>query len=347
MATDKQAAAGPQGSPPADAGGHDERRGRRVPHVVGLVAVLAVLLVFPWMLPSGYWVDLAVQVLIWGALASAWNISAGYAGGLSLGHAAFLGVGAYTSTLLFLELGISPWLGMIAGAAFAGVLGLLLGALTFRLRGPFFVLATLAFGVVVNILAVNLRGITRGAAGLVVPFDGGWENMLFASLEAYWYVGLALVALVVGITLWIERSRFGYYLVAIREDEDAARSVGVRVVRWKLVAASLSAALTALAGTVYAQFVQYIDPSSTTRFELSVQIALIAIVGGMGTAWGPLLGAIIIIPLGEILRVEVGGGPALMVYGFLLVVIVLAAPRGALPGLQGLARWVGRRGVRR
>ncbi len=311
--------------------------------VVAALAIIAVLLVFPYLLPSGFWVDMAVQVLIWGALASAWNLSAGYAGGLSLGHAAFLGVGAYTSTLLFLELDISPWLGMFAGAGVAGLLGLVLGAITLRLRGPFFVLATLAFGFVVHILAVNLRDLTRGAAGLVIPFDGGWENMLFASLEAYWYVGLGLVAVVVGITLWLERSRFGYYLTAIRENEDAARSVGVKVVRWKIVAAALSAALTAVAGTVYAQFVQYIDPDSTTEFELSVQIALIAIVGGMGTAFGPLLGAVVIIPLGEVLRAELGGGPSLMVYGALLVTIVLAAPRGALPWLQQLVRAARRR----
>ncbi|QBI19785.1 branched-chain amino acid ABC transporter permease [Egibacter rhizosphaerae] len=334
-------------SPPSDhpdpAAGTGPGRVRQGGMLIGGLVVIAVLLVFPHLLPSGYWVDLAIQVLIWGALASAWNIAAGYAGGLSLGHAAFLGVGAYTSTLLFLEFDISPWLGLFAGAGLAALLGLVLGAITFRLRGPFFVLATLAFGFVVHILAVNLREITRGAAGLVVPFDGGWENMLFASLEAYWYLGLGLVGLVVGVTLWLERVRFGYYLVAIREDEDAARSVGVRVVRWKLVAAALSAALTAVAGTVYAQFVQYIDPDSTTQFELSVQIALVAIVGGMGTAWGPMLGAVIVIPLGEILRAQLGGGPSLMVYGLLLVVIVVLAPRGALPWLQATGRRLARR----
>ena len=162
--------------------------------------------------------------------------------------------------------------------------------------------------------------------------------MVFARLESYWFLGLGLVALVIGDAIWLQRSRLGYYLAAVREDEDAARSLGVQVVRSKLVASTASAALAALAGTFYAQFIQYIDPDSTTEFELSVQIALIAIVGGMGTAFGPLIGAVIIIPLGEILRVQFGGGPALMVYGALLTIIVLAWPSGVLGGLKSLGR---------
>ncbi len=314
---------------------------RRAVRAVGLVLLLALLLAVPALLDSAYWLDLAVMVLVWAALASAWNISAGYAGGLSLGHAAFFGVGAYTAVLLFNELGVSPWLGMLVGAVLAGLLGALLGVITFRLKGPFFVLATLAFGFVVHILAVNWRGLTRGAAGLTLPFDGGPQNMLFADLSTYWYVGLGLVALVLGVSLWIERSRLGYYLVALREDEDAARSLGVRVVGCKVIAAAISAALTAVAGTFYATFIQYIDPASTTQFELSVQIALVAIVGGMGTALGPLLGAVIVIPLGEVLRASLGGGPALAVYGLLLVVIVLTAPNGLIAGLRRVGRRVG------
>ena len=218
------------------------------------------------------------------------------------------------------------------------MLGALLGGITFRLKGPFFVLATLAFGIVVHIINVNWRDLTRGAAGLLLPFRGGPQNMLFLNLWAYWYVGLGLIALTVGISLGIERSRLGYYLVALREDEDAARSLGVRVVRSKVIAAAVSAALAAAAGAVYAAFIQYIDPDSTTQFELSVQIALVAIVGGMGTSFGPVLGAAIVIPLGQILRARVGGGAALVVYGLLLMVIVLTAPNGAIAGVRLLVR---------
>ena len=296
------------------------------------------LLCLPLAVRNIYWIDLGVQVLIWASLATAWSISAGFAGGLSLGHAAFFGVGAYSATLLFLRLGISPWIGMFVGALLAGALGTLLGIITFRLKGPFFVLATLAFGIVVHIVNVNWRGLTRGAAGLVLPFRGGPQNMLFANLRAYWYTGLGLLACSVAVCLVIERSRLGYYLVALREDEDAARSLGVRVVRSKVIAAALSAALAACAGSVYAAFIQYIDPGSTTRFELSVQIALVAIVGGMHTPLGPLLGAAIVIPLGEMLRARVGGGAALVVYGFLLIVIVLAAPNGAIEIVRRIVR---------
>ena len=296
----------------------------------------AALLAVPTFVSDVFWLGLGITVLLWASLATAWNISAGLAGGLSLGHAAYLGVGAYTATLLFLRLGISPWLGMLAGAVLAAVLGAAIGAITFRLRGPFFVLASLAFGIVVHIVAVNWRGLTRGAAGLLLPFGGGPQNMLFAGVEPYWYIGLGLLAVTLGVTVAIRRSRLGYFLVALREDEDAARALGVRVVRCKVAASAISAALTALAGAFYATYIQYIDPSSTTQFEISVQIALVAIVGGLGTTLGPALGAVVVVPLAEVLRAWLGGGPALMVYGFMLILIVLAAPYGVLGLAQKL-----------
>lgn len=307
-----------------------------------LLPLLTGLLLLPrWL--SLYWLDVAINVLLWACLASAWNIAAGLAGGLSLGHAAFLGVGAYSATLLFLRFGLSPWLGMFVGAGLAAGLGALLALLTLRLRGPFFVLATLAFGMVAHIMAVNWRGLTRGAAGLALPFRGGAANMLFAEFSSYWYLGLGLLLLIIGLNYAIVHAPLGYYLIALREDEDAARSLGVRVVRSKLIAVTISAALTALAGTFYAVFVQYIDPSSTTQFELSVQIALVAIVGGLGTIWGPSLGALIVVPLGEVLRARLGGGPSLLIYGSLLTVVVLAAPQGVWPALQALGRGLWRR----
>lgn len=302
------------------------------------IGVVSVLLVVPLLTRNVYWLNLGVSVFVWAAAATAWNISAGFAGGLSLGHAAFFGIGAYSAALLFLKLGITPWAGMLVGGVIAGLIGAFLGAITFRLRGPFFVLATLAFGIVVHIIAVNWRSLTRGSAGLNLPFDGGAANMLFRDMGTYWYVGLILLALCLAVSAWIERSRLGYYLVALRENEEAAYSLGVKVVRSKVTAAAVSAGLTALAGSFYAFFIQYIDPSSTTQFELSVQIALIAIVGGMGTTIGPVLGAVIIVPLGEVLRAQLGGGPSLVLYGFLLMVIVLAAPNGAIAGLRALRR---------
>lgn len=310
-------------------------RANIIPIILAGIALLG-LLVVPLFVTHIFWLGLAITVLMWASLASAWNISAGLAGGLSLGHAAFFGVGAYTTTLLYLRLDISPWIGMFAGGLLAGLIGAALGAITLRLRGPFFVLATLAFGIVVHIVALNWRELTRGSAGLVLPFAGGPSNMMFSGLTAYWYIGLALLVLTIAVTLSIQRSRLGFYLVALREDEDAARSLGVRVVQCKVIASAISAALTALGGAFYATYIQYIDPASTTQFEISVQIALIAIVGGIGTAFGPAIGALLVVPLGELLRAWLGGGPALMLYGLLLIVIVLAAPNGVIGGLHQL-----------
>ncbi len=313
-----------------------------LPLAAGLTVFILLLLV-PLVVTDVFWLGLGITVLMWAALATAWNISGGLAGGLSLGHAAFFGIGAYTSTLLYLRLDISPWIGLFAGGAIAGLAGAVLGAITLRLRGPFFVLATLAFGIVIHIIAVNWRDLTRGSAGLVLPFGGGPANMLFAGLEPYWYIGLGLLALTIAVTLAIQRSRLGYYLIALREDEDAARCLGVRVVQCKVLASAISAMLTAFAGTFYAAYIQYIDPASTTQFEISVQIALVAIVGGVGTTLGPAVGALIVIPIGEISRAWLGGGPALMVYGVLLIVIVLAAPRGVIGALEWLAGRLPRR----
>lgn len=317
-------------------------QGGWLPLAAGLTVFILLLLV-PLVVTDVFWLGLGITVLMWAALATAWNISGGLAGGLSLGHAAFFGIGAYTSTLLYLRLDISPWIGLFAGGAIAGLAGAVLGAITLRLRGPFFVLATLAFGIVIHIIAVNWRDLTRGSAGLVLPFGGGPANMLFAGLEPYWYIGLGLLALTIAVTLAIQRSRLGYYLIALREDEDAARCLGVRVVQCKVLASAISAMLTAFAGTFYAAYIQYIDPASTTQFEISVQIALVAIVGGVGTTLGPAVGALIVIPIGEISRAWLGGGPALMVYGVLLIVIVLAAPRGVIGALEWLAGRLPRR----
>lgn len=298
------------------------------------IVAFALLLLPRWL--DIYWLNIGITVMVWAALASAWNIAGGLAGALSLGHAAFLGIGAYTATLLFLQLGVSPWFGMFIGAALAALLGAFLGLITLRLRGPFFVLATLAFGMAVHIIVVNWRSLTRGAAGLLLPFQGGATNMLFAEFSAYWYLAAGTLALTLLIVRMITRAPLGYFLAALREDEEAARALGVRVVVSKVSALTLSAGMTALIGAVYATFLQYIDPTVTTDFDLSVRLALIAIVGGAHSVLGPTVGALIIIPLSEFLRARVGGGPALVIYGVMLSVIVLIAPQGVIGLLERL-----------
>lgn len=283
--------------------------------------------------------DLLVLVLLWAAAAGAWNISGGYAGQLSLGHAAYFGLGAYTSSLLFLAFHLSPWLGALAGAALAAGLGVCLGALTLRLRGPFFSLASIAFAEVVRIGAVNWRSLTRGSEGVFLPFQPTLAGFVFESRATYALVALGLTALVVVVTAWLERSKLGYWLAAFREDEEAARSLGVRTVRVSLAATALSSGLTALAGTLYAQYILFIEPDSVLSLNVSLQLPLIAIVGGAGTVWGPLLGSLLITPAGFLLRGWLGGsasGLHFVVYGLVVVLVVLFLPHGLLPQVRRL-----------
>lgn len=308
-------------------------------------AVLIVLLgLLPLSTSNNYYMDIIVQIFMWGAAASAWNIVGGYAGQLSLGHAAFFGIGAYTSSLLFIAFGLSPWIGMLAGGGLSALFALLVGYLSARLRGPFFALATIALAEVLQILAIYWRDLTGGGAGLLLPFKPGLVNFMFESKHTYAYVGLGFLLAVLVVTLAIERSRLGYYLVAIREEEDAARALGVRVLRMKLVAIVISAFFTSLVGSFYAQYILWLEPPYAFSLELSTQFALMAIIGGLGTWVGPLLGAVLIIPLAIFLRAWLGAaasGLYLVFYGMILVIVVLFMRQGiVVETRQAFRRWM-------
>lgn len=312
---------------------------------LGIVAVLLI----PWVVKSDYYMDMLIMVLLWGALASAYNISGGYGGQFSLGHSAFLGIGAYASTLLFVNLGISPWFGMFAGAALAAVAALLLGGVSLRLRGPFLGLASMAFTLVVHIIAVNWRSITRGSEGIGIPYQPGFANLIFDNKASYFYLSLLLCGGVLLITWIISRSRLGYYLVACRENQEAAKALGINTTQIKILGLVISAALTALGGTFYAQYILYIDPVSVVAFDVSTQFPLIAVVGGLGTVFGPLLGAAVMVPLSSILRATISGavsGLDLALYGLLLIVVVLFMPHGLIVEIGKRVRqwWAARRG---
>jgi branched-chain amino acid transport system permease protein len=310
----------------------------RLPSVLALLAVMAVL---PLVTSSDYHLDMLVQIYMWAAAATAWNILGGYAGQFSLGHAAFFGIGAYASSLLFLAFGLTPWLGMLAGAASAGLFALLIGYLSIRLRGPFFTLATIAMAEVLQISAVHWRGLTGGSEGLSLPFAADVANFTFDGRRPYAFVALGFLAFALAVCFAIERSRLGYYLVAIREEEDAARALGVPVLRVKLVAAVVSAALTALVGTYYAQYVLWIEPAHTFSLDVSVQLALMVIIGGLGTLLGPAIGAALMIPLNMFLRAWLGAsvsGLYLVFYGLVLVLVVLFAPQGLVLEARRLVR---------
>jgi len=308
--------------------------------LAGLAAVAAVL---AFTVKDKFYLHVLIMMLFYAAVSSAWNIVGGFAGQLSLGHAAFFGIGAYTSALLFINLGTSPWIGMLIGAALATLVAGAIGYPSFRLRGPFFTLVTIAFAEVLRIMTLYAHDLTKGSIGISVPFRPAVGNFIFRQLSDYAYVALAFLALAVLVSLWIENSRLGYYLAALREDEDAAQALGIDTARYKLVAVLVSAFFTALAGTFYAQYILYIEPFAIFSLDFSVLLAMMAIIGGLGTVWGPVAGAFLVTPLQEILQAKLGGelqGLHLVVYGTVLIVVVILLPQGIVPSLAGWGKRV-------
>ncbi len=312
-------------------------RGRRLPKIAAAGTAIAALCLLPLVIKNDFYLDGLILIFLWGAFAGAWNILAGYAGMMSLGHNAFFGIGAYTSTLLLLHFGLTPWIGMIVGGFFASAIGLVLGLVCFRLRSHYFALATLAFGEVAYIVAVNLRSLTGGSEGLALPIQASFRLFSFAGKLPYVYIGLFFFLLVIGVSYAIEHSRLGYFLMAFRENEDAARALGVKTGRVRLAAMVLSAFLAALMGSFYAQYAVFVDPTSVIRIQIAVQVALFAIVGGIGTALGPAIGALIFVPMTMLLRAKMGTalpGLHMIVYGVILVLVLLFMPQGIFAKLR-------------
>lgn len=312
---------------------------------VGLIA-LSLLLLIPIAAQSAFVYHLFVLICVYGALSTAWNIVGGYAGQLSLGHAVFYGIGSYAATLLIINFGISPWIGMFAGAAIAAVVAVLIAYPTFRLRGPFFALATIAVLEVIKLLVVHQSDWTGGAAGLSVPLNIGLEWMIFREKWAYLLVAFGMLLLTLWVAWSIRHSRLGFYLVAVRERENAAPAVGIDTVRVKLAAAVISAVLTSMVGSFHAMYLTFIEPSAAFSLELSIQVAMFALIGGLGSVAGPLAGTILVVPLAELVRGwlgSFGSGMHGFIYGVILVVVVLTMPRG-LVGQFGerVRKWVDR-----
>jgi branched-chain amino acid transport system permease protein len=291
----------------------------------------AALVALPPLMPK-YALEVLISILFFGYLGACWNILGGYGGQFSFGHAAFFGLGAYTSTLLFLHWGVSPWIGMLAGGLLAAGFGLFAGYLSFRygLRGPYFSLVTLAFAEMLRVVAVNWKAV-GSSLGLVVPNRGSAPALfLFAEKLPYYYVILTMAVGALVITRAMERSRMGYALAAIRENEDAAEAAGVDALSTKLSAMALSSFLTALGGTFYAQYFSYIDPSLTFGPAISIGGLLPAIVGGAGTVTGPLLGSFVLTPISELTRAALRGraGADIMLYGLVLILVISFLPNG-------------------
>jgi branched-chain amino acid transport system permease protein len=316
------------------------------PRVYMSLFALSLLLLVPLAAGSAFVYHLFIIICVYGALATAWNIVGGFAGQLSLGHAIFYGIGSYAAALLIIHGGVSPWVGMFAGAAVSAAVAALISYPCFRLRGPFFALSTIAFLEVIKLLVIHYKDLTGGSVGLSVPLQIGPAWMIFREKWPYLLIAFGFLLLALWVSWFIKRSRLGFHLVAVREREDAARAVGVNPERVKLIAVVVSAMLTSLVGTFHAMYLTFIEPASAFSLELSIQIAMFALIGGLGTVAGPLAGTVLVLPLAELARgwlSGLGNGFHGVVYGVVLVIVVLAMPRGIVGQFGArIQRWIDR-----
>jgi len=301
-----------------------------------ILAVGAFFLILPRFI-GDYFLHLIIMIFFFGYLGSAWNILGGYAGQFSFGHAAFFGIGAFTSTLLYIHAGISPWIGIFLAGIAGILLGLLTGALSFRygLRGPYFALVMLAFAEMLRVVAVEWMAV-KYPMGIYMALkpDSFWDFQFKKS--SYYYIIFFMLAVILFLTKAIEGKKIGSYFKAIRENENAADALGINTFRYKLLAMSISAFFTAIGGTFYAQYFLTIDSESAFGVGVSIEILLGPIIGGAGTVLGPLLGAGILEFLSEEIRDLIRGysGLNLIIYGSILIAVIIFLPNGILGGFQ-------------
>jgi branched-chain amino acid transport system permease protein len=309
-----------------------------------LILVAAAAMLLPLVVRSATYLHIIIMLYFYAYLTTSWNLVGGFAGVLPLGHAAFVGIGAYTSTILSLQYGLSPWLGMIVGGLLATVVGILIGLPTFKMRGAYFALATIAFAEGLRVMVENINHIgplnINGPRGLQIPpLNTGLVNFMFNDKAPYYYIILVMLLGVLLLTSWISRSKLGYALNAGGEEPEAAMALGINVARAKLVAMAISSFLTALAGTFYAQFTLYIHPKSIISLDLSFEIAFIALIGGRGSIAGPLLGALLLRPVSDFSRIYFGAtlpGMHLIIFGVVLILVMVYQPRGIQEPLSRL-----------
>jgi branched-chain amino acid transport system permease protein len=306
---------------------------KRLPKWLPTALFFAVLLSMPLWITDGYVLQLIFRVVIFAVLGMAWNIVGGYAGQLSLGHVAYFGIGAYAMTLSTERIGWNPWLGVILGAILAAIAALIIGSITFRLRGPYFALSTIAAAEIIRVLVQNQDELTHGAVGTNAPLLFQAPNLD----QKFFWGAVPLLGAVFALSTWIHNSRFGYRLRAIRENENTAMAVGVNPSREKLLALIPSAVFTALAGSMYASYFSFVGPDTVLTIEISVQAALIAMLGGAATVWGPILGSIVLTLTSEIFKTYFEH-THLVVYGALLIVVVIFLPGGVISLFEGRKR---------
>jgi len=321
--------------------------------IVALIA-LALLIVFPLEVKDAYYRHLMILVLMWMTIGTGWNVLAGYTGQVSFGAAAFFGVGAYTAGIISFKLGISAWWGMVLGGVACAIIAVPFGMITFPLRGAYFALGSLALGEIFRHIAIIWESLTEGMVGILIM-------QTFVSKLPYYYIALALAAASVLCVELVARSRLGYYFVSIREDQDAAASIGINTTRFKMISMTIHAVMTGLAGALYMNYMGFIDPEVVfSLHDISIMAILVGIVGGVGTIFGPLVGAFIMVAVQEVFRTAGFGtmkalsqflgwnfletltkyiGMAhVLAFGVLVVVVIMVLPNGLVGDWKKLRR---------
>jgi branched-chain amino acid transport system permease protein len=298
------------------------------PVILGLLAILPLLGL------SSYWMHIFILVIMWSVIGMAWNLLGGYCGQVSFGHAAFFGVGAYTAGILYNKAGLSGWWGLPLSVVAVTVSALVIGFICLRLRGPFFALGTLAMGVILRVTAENLRSITEGDLGIMIR-ERTWTEKTW-----YFYIILGIAGLTYFIVRKVIESKLGYYFVAIREDQDAAESLGINTTLYKNIALCLSAVITGVAGAFYTNYMGYIDPKVVFALhDISIVTIMVVMVGGVATFWGPTVGAMIMVLLAELIRsIPKLGAAHHTFFGILLIVIIIFLPNGIVGDLPKLKK---------
>ena len=306
---------------------------------VGAAAVVLLLLAFPLAFGGPFPLHVMIMTFSFATLGVAWNIMGGYAGMLSFGQAAFFGVGAYTSSYLLTAHGVNPWLGLVVGGFAAAITAVAIGWPCSNLRGHYFAIASIAFAEIVRIHFNNWK-LVGAAEGLTIPMSasGLIHFQVHGSKAPYYYVALGMLAVALAVSRWVSRSRMGFYFRAIKESHDLAMVLGISFVRYRLWAIAIAAFLSAAAGTFYAQYILYLDPESVLILSTSVQVVLVAMLGGAGSVFGPVLGAAVLTAIEETSRILFGGtgrGTDLVVYGLLIVLIAVYQPAGIMGWIAG------------
>jgi branched-chain amino acid transport system permease protein len=308
--------------------------------ISSILVVTTLLALVPIVTTSNNTLNFLIMAMLIALVGQGWNLLGGYGGQYSFGHAAFFGTGAYATAILQMRFGVNAWIAFGFAIAAGALVGAIIGALSFRagLKGSYFALVTLAFAEVLRITA-SVAPVTGAGVGLLIKLDLRPEAFQFQSRLPFYVIALALVAAAMIVVRLIEDSRFGAYLVAVRENEDAAKALGVNVVAVKLIAMTVSAAITASGGAFYAQYFLFIDSGIAYGPWISIEALLAPIIGGVGTVFGPLLGALVVKVLGEVAKHVTGDAPGLdlVIYGGVLVLVVAFAPRG-ITGLVASVR---------